>query len=135
MLGSIVAMGLVHLMANAIDERPNGFVISKTAVLGFGVLTAYFVLQLAFERLTAGSLPAIQPLRGVFDLTMIVLATLSFGFVTVAQSMAASHIETPRWQALYVHFSQGLYLDTLANRLVLRLWPARRDVNTNPRRA
>ncbi len=99
-LGAILSMGLVHLMANAIDERPNGFVIAKAAVLGFGVLTSYFILQIAVERLTSGSLPAIQPLRGMFDLAMIVLATLSFGFVTVAQSMAASHIETSRWHAL-----------------------------------
>ena len=131
-LGAILSMGLVHLMANAIDERPNGFVIAKAAVLGFGVLTSYFILQIAVERLTSGSLPAIQPLRGMFDLAMIVLATLSFGFVTVAQSMAASHIETSRWHALYVHFSQGLYLDTMANRLVLRLWPARPNANPNP---
>ena len=51
------------------------------------------------------------------------LVVLSFGALTVFQSLLARHAAEPRWQALYVHLANGLYVNTLANRLVLRLWP------------
>jgi NAD(P)H-quinone oxidoreductase subunit 5 len=122
-LGAILLFGLVHLIANAIDERPNSFVIARTAVLAAGVAAAYFALQMGAEWLMAGSLPATQPLTGALDLAIVAAVILSFGALTVFQSVMARRAGTPFWQALYVHLSHGLYLNTYANRLVLRHWP------------
>ncbi|MBV9077742.1 MAG: NADH-quinone oxidoreductase subunit L [Methylobacteriaceae bacterium] len=124
-LGAILAMGLVHLLASAIDERPNGYVIGRAALLALVVTGAYFALQAGAERLTAGALPATAPLAGPLDLAIVVLAIGAFGAVTVFQSQMARHAGEPRWQALYVHLANGLYVNTLANRWVLRLWPRR----------
>jgi NAD(P)H-quinone oxidoreductase subunit 5 len=33
------------------------------------------------------------------------------------------HADEPRWQALYAHIANGLYINTLVNRWVLRFWP------------
>jgi NAD(P)H-quinone oxidoreductase subunit 5 len=71
----------------------------------------------------AGSLPPTQPLTGALDLAILALVILSFGALTVFQSLMARHAGAPAWQALYVHLSHGLYLNTYANRLVLRHWP------------
>jgi NAD(P)H-quinone oxidoreductase subunit 5 len=122
-LGAILLFGLLHLVANAIDERPNTFVIARTAVVALAVAVAYFALQAGAERLMAGSLPPTQPLTGALDLAILALVILSFGALTVFQSLMARHAGAPAWQALYVHLSHGLYLNTYANRLVLRHWP------------
>jgi NAD(P)H-quinone oxidoreductase subunit 5 len=126
-LGAILLMGLTHLMANAIDERPNSYVIARSAALAAGVAVAYFALQAGAERLMAGSLPASLPLRGALDLLIVLAVVFAFGAVTLFQSAMARRSFSPRWQALYVHLSQGLYLNTLANRLIRRHWPRRRN--------
>jgi NAD(P)H-quinone oxidoreductase subunit 5 len=122
-LGVILLFGLVHLLANAIDERPNPYVIARTGALAAGVAVAYFALQAGAEWLMAASLPATQPLRGPLDLAIVASVVLSFGALTVFQSAMARRSQAPFWQALYVHLSHGLYLNTIANRLVLRHWP------------
>jgi NAD(P)H-quinone oxidoreductase subunit 5 len=122
-LAAILVMGLVHLIANSIDERPNSYVIGRTAALAGLVAAAYFGLQAGVEKLMAGSLPATQDLRGPLDLAIVVMVILSFAAVTIFQSLMASRAKTPFWRALYVHLSHGLYLNTVANRLVLRHWP------------
>ena len=123
-LGAIVLMGLAHLIANAIDERPNGYVIVRTLALAVAVAVAYFGLQFATEKLLAGSLPPVQPLRGPLDLLIVTGVVTAFGAVTVLQNMLPRHADAPVWQALYVHVANGLYVNTLANRLVLRFWPS-----------
>jgi len=82
-------------------------------------------LQLAAARLLAGALPPVQALRGgPLDLAIVALVVLSFAAVTVLQSLLPGKAAEPRWQALYIHLANGLYVNTLANRLVLRFWPS-----------
>ena len=40
------------------------------------------------------------------------------------QSFLPYRAGAPRWQALYAHVSNGFYVNTLANRLAIRLWPS-----------
>jgi NAD(P)H-quinone oxidoreductase subunit 5 len=48
---------------------------------------------------------------------------LSFGAVTVFQNLLPGAGVPPRWESAYAHISNGLYVNTLANRWVLRFWP------------
>ena len=116
-------LGLAHLIANAIDERPSVHVIGR--ILGFAVLVAlgYFALQKGTQALLAGSLPAAQPLRDTLHLVIVILVVASFAGVTLLQNLLPGLAGKPRWQALFVHLSHGLYVNTLANRLALRYWP------------
>ena len=122
-LGAVLLLGLTHLVTQALDERPSAYVIGRVLALAAGVAVAYFGLQWAAERLTAGSLPPIEPLRGGFDLAVIALVVLGFAAVTVLQGLLPGRPGKMRWLALHVHLSNGLYVNTLANRLALRLWP------------
>ncbi|MEO8461360.1 MAG: NADH-quinone oxidoreductase subunit L [Dokdonella sp.] len=122
-LGAIVLLGLTHLIVNAIDERPTVYVIGRTLMLVAGVAVAYFSLQWVAAAMTSDALPAIRPLRGPFDLTIILAVMFGFAVVTVLQSLLSRHAGEPRWQALYAHVSNGFYVNTIANRLVLRFWP------------
>ncbi len=128
-LGAILMMSLTLLVANGFDERLSVYVIARTIAAAFGVGALYFGLQIGVERVLAGSVPETAPLTSVFDLVILVLVVASFAGVTVLQSQMGRVASTGWGQALYVHLSHGLYLNTIANRLALRLWPARAPAN------
>lgn len=125
-LGAVLMMSLVLLVAHAIDERPNAYVIGRTLLAAVAVGALYFGLQAVAERLLAGSVPAAAPLQGVFDLGLVLLVIAAFAAVAWLQSQMASLAATAWGRALYVHLAQGLYVNTIANRLALRLWPTPR---------
>ena len=122
-LGAILVMGVTHLVANAIDERPGPFVVLRGIGLAAAVAVAYFGLQLGAEQVLAGSLPQKQALRGPLDLAIVGVVIVSFGAVTVLQNTMPYRMGEPRWQAIYVHLFNGLYVNALTNRLVQRWWP------------
>ncbi len=123
-LGTIVLLGLTHLVVNAIDERTNGYVLGRVIALAFGVATLYYALQWGAAALLADVLPPAAPLRGPFDFALVVLVLVSFTAITILQTALPGRAGEPRWQALYVHVSHGFYVNTVANRLVVRHWPA-----------
>jgi NAD(P)H-quinone oxidoreductase subunit 5 len=124
-LATILLMSLAHLIANALDERTKAYVLGKAIAMSAIVAVAFFSLHAAVERMFSSSLPQAAPLRGPEDLLLVVVVIVSFGAVTLFQSVMARHATSPFWQAVYVHLSQGLYLNTLANRAMLRIWPRR----------
>ena len=124
-LGSVLLMGLVHLMANAIDESPNSFVIGRTAMVALAVAVLYFALQAGMKIVVASSVPTGRSIESLTAITLAAAVVVSFGAVTVFQNQMMRRAETPFWTAIYVHIRHGLYLNTLANRLVLSYWPLR----------
>ena len=122
-LGAIMVMGVTHLVANAIDERPSPFVILRGVGLAVGVAVAYFALQLGAEVLMAGSLPEKQALRGPLDLAIVGLVIVLFGVVTVLQNAMPYKSADPKWQTFYVHLFNGFYVNAFTNRLIHRWWP------------
>lgn len=133
-LGFILLMGLAQLIDASLGSKPTLRVAAGGLALATAVALAYFALQFGAEHLLAAALPSTQALRGPLDLAIVALALLSFAGVTMLQSVLPYRTTEPRWQSLYVHLSNGLYLNALANRLVLRLWPAsRRTLNQGAR--
>ncbi|MBC7520419.1 MAG: NADH-quinone oxidoreductase subunit L [Sandarakinorhabdus sp.] len=124
-LGSIMLFGLTHLIAQSIDERPNLFVIGRTLALAVVVAVTYFGLQWGAAALMAGTLPGNAALRGPLTLVIVIMVVGAFANVTLLQSSLGRAGGSARGRALYVHVSNGFYVNTIANRLVLRLWPAR----------
>lgn len=122
-LGAVLLLGLVHLVANGIDERPNFYVVGRTLVLACIIAITYFGLQYLARQLLAGVLPPTQALRGPVEGTIVSAEILSFAVVVFLQGLAFGRSKEPRWQALYAHVANGLYVNTLANRLVRRYWP------------
>jgi NAD(P)H-quinone oxidoreductase subunit 5 len=122
-LGAVMLMGLTLLLANAIDERPNSYVIGRTALIAAAVAALYFGLQNATEWLLAGTVPSTQALRGPFDLAVVVIVIVAFAGVTILQSELARQGALPFWRSLYVHLANGFYVNTIANRWALRFWP------------
>lgn len=124
-LGAILMMSLTLLLAQGVDERPSAYVIGRTVLSAAGVGALYFALQAGVEHVLAGAIPTTRPLTDAFDLAIVALVVATFAGVTLLQSQMGRVAATGWGQALYVHLSHGLYLNTIANRLALRLWPAR----------
>lgn len=124
-LGAALLLGLIHLVAKAIDEQPSVYVVGRTLVAAVFVALAYFGLQFGSERLYASVLPATEALRDPFGITVVSIVVASFAAVTFLQGLVPADAGQTRWQAFYAHVSNGLYVNTFANRLVLRLWPDR----------
>jgi len=124
-LGAVLLMALVHLMAGAIDERPDAYVLTKTGLKAVVVATAYFGLQAGMAAITAGSLPT-GAITGTPQIAIATLVIVSFAALTAFQTQMARRRADPFWQAAHVHLRHGLYLNTIANRCLLRLAPAAR---------
>ncbi len=125
-LGAILLMGLTHLIAQSIDMRPTGFVIARTGLAALLVAGVWFALQAGMAALMAGTLPADAGRTDPLALAAIILVVAGFAALTIGQAtfITARGTATPGWaRALYVHLQNGLYANTLANRLVLALWP------------
>ncbi len=124
-LGTITLLGLTHLVAQAIDERPNLFVIARTLALAGVVAVTYFALQAGAAALLATTLPADAATRGAFTSFAVIIVVLGFAAMTVLQSTLLGVAARGRGRAIHVHVANGFYVNTYANRLVLRLWPTR----------
>jgi NAD(P)H-quinone oxidoreductase subunit 5 len=123
-LAAVLLLGLTHLVANGIDERPNLYVVARTIMLAGATACVYFALQVTAERLLAASLPPSPAARGALDIGIVSAVILSFATMIFLQGLVPRHAGEPRWQALYAHVANGFYVNTIANRLVLRLWPS-----------
>jgi NAD(P)H-quinone oxidoreductase subunit 5 len=123
-LGVVLVLGIIHLVANGIDERPNVYVVGRTMAYAAAAAITYFSLQSGAEFLFKGALPATQAQRGPFGIAIVAIVVLSFATVTFLLGLVPTQPRAPRWQALYVHVSNGFYVNTLANRLVVWLWPS-----------
>ena len=123
-LGAVLLLGLIHLIANGIDERPNAYVVVRTLCYAAAAAVAYFGLQSGAEYLLATSLPPNHSLHGAFGVVITVAVVLSFATVTFLLGLVPTQPRAPRWQALYSHVSNGFYVNTLANRFVVWIWPS-----------
>lgn len=124
-LGSVLMMSLTLLVANAIDERLDLRVTLRVAVAACGIGALYFLLQAGADLLFAPNLPTSPAVASPVDVLIALIAVVSFAAVTLLQSQMGALGQTRWGQALYVHLSHGLYVNTAANRLALALWPAR----------
>jgi NAD(P)H-quinone oxidoreductase subunit 5 len=125
-LGAILLMGLVHLLAQGIDERPTGYVVVRTAAATLAVAGLWFAVQAGMAALMAGTLPPMVVRADPLAWLAIILVVAGFAAITIGQSsvLAARGGHAPDWaRALHAHALNGLYVNTLANRLVLKFWP------------
>jgi NAD(P)H-quinone oxidoreductase subunit 5 len=63
-------------------------------------------------------------LRGPLDLAILGGVVVSFTALTLFQSRLARKASSPGWLGLHAHIQNGFYVNTFANRLVVRFWPS-----------
>ncbi|ACA19956.1 NADH dehydrogenase (quinone) [Methylobacterium sp. 4-46] len=116
-LGAILIFGVAYMLAQGFADAAPRELTRRTAVYAVATSVAYFALQLAAIRLTAGVLPP-TPAPGPLEWALIVLALLSFGLVAVLQAMFPLWAYHPAAAGLRVHLANGLYANAAFDRLI-----------------
>lgn len=89
-----------------------------------GLAAAYAALQIGMHRLTMGTLPEIPSLLDrPYALVVGGIVIVAFAAIALLPLVAQSPTASATSRALYVHLRNGLYLNTIANRIALALWP------------
>lgn len=122
-LGAVLTMGVAHLLWAGTATRLTGYVVLRGAGLALAVCIAYFALQLGFERLLVGAVPpAATVAHDAFGTILAAAVILLFGAAIVVQALLPRLAGSRRWRAIYVHLLNGLYVNSMANRLVEHIW-------------
>jgi len=122
-LGAILVLSVTFLMWKSLGAHPGRTAIGRSVALAAAVCLVYFTLQAGFAHLLQAALPAHQPVRTDFDVAIMAGVIMLFTGVLLLQTRLPGRIHSPLWQRLYVHCYNGLYVSSIANRLVERLWP------------
>jgi NAD(P)H-quinone oxidoreductase subunit 5 len=124
-LGAVLVMALAHLLWSLWGQSFSPRVILAGLLSGVGISLAYFALHIGFKKLLAPALPhvALAPSGG--NVVLLVAVVALFGAVLLLQSQLPLWASHPWCRTLYVHARNGFYFNTLANRAVQMLWPAR----------
>ncbi|MFO1068171.1 MAG: proton-conducting transporter membrane subunit [Geminicoccaceae bacterium] len=116
-LGAILALGLGQLVIAGAARTLLPRILGLAGLVGL----AYALLHGAAAWLASGTLPA--PLAAPSPL-LLGLVVAGFAVASLVPWLLARPGAGALRLALHVHLANGLYVNTLANRLVLRLWPA-----------
>ncbi|MCX8135023.1 MAG: NADH-quinone oxidoreductase subunit L [Roseococcus sp.] len=123
-LGAALMLGLAPMLASALLAPGAGrFVALRVSAIALAVCIAYFGLQAGAQALLGPVLPAQAPARGPFALLLSALTVAAFAALLVLNLLRRAPDPHPAIRALYVHLHNGLYVNALANRVFLRLWP------------
>jgi len=115
-LGAILIFGIAYLLAQGLADAAPQALTRRLAVLAAAAAVGYFSLHLLAERLLDGSVPP-PPVPGPLEWVLIVVAVISFGLVAAAQALFPLWAYHPAAAGLRVHLSNGLYVNTFADRL------------------
>ena len=123
-LGAVFVMALAHLLWSLWGQSVSPRLIGIGLLLGGAVSMAYFALHVAFKTLLAPSLPHAVVRSGGNEWLAVAVVVL-FGATLVLQSQLPLWASRDWCRALYVHARNGFYFNTLANRAIQAVWPAR----------
>jgi NAD(P)H-quinone oxidoreductase subunit 5 len=116
LLWVVLFLGLARIWASQSARRSSVFTILGSTV----VVASYAAGQALFARILDAH--AAQPTWQAASAAIIVIALMT-GLVCL-QLQLPGRANSPAWARAYALASNGFYLNTLANRWVLRLWPA-----------
>jgi NAD(P)H-quinone oxidoreductase subunit 5 len=122
--GAIVAVAVAQLLLQALVLDDNAALLLRATAIGAFVCFAYFGLHAGFEHAISGSVRPMEPGGGPFDILLsIAIVAVFIGLITLQHLF--TRLDRPLRQALQIHLYNGLYVDVLVTRLILRLWPMR----------
>ncbi|MFK8042395.1 NADH-quinone oxidoreductase subunit L [Congregibacter sp.] len=117
-LGAILVFGAMHLVIQSSRDQRSALVLLRASSTAAVVAGLYFTLQAVAVLIFEGSVPTAGSLDTVqFALMMLMLIT--FASVTVLQWYLPSARSNARWQAFYVHLSNGFYVNQIFNQLIV----------------
>jgi NAD(P)H-quinone oxidoreductase subunit 5 len=123
--GAIVAIATAQLLLQALVLEDNARLLIRATGIGAFVCFAYFGLHALFEHALIGSVRPVATPGNAFDLWLSIAIIAVFLGLILLQHLF-TRIRGPVRQAIQAHLYNGLYVDVLVTRLIVRVWPVRR---------
>lgn len=124
-LGCAFTMALAYALWNLWCHTLNLKLAVLGAVLGAGIVSAYFSLHRIFARLLSEPAWTNSQLLSWPGVVLVATLLALFLLVLVIQTALPPWSNRPWLRAVYVHARNGFYFTTLANRCVAALWPVK----------
>jgi NAD(P)H-quinone oxidoreductase subunit 5 len=125
MLICVFTMALGYVLWN-LWSRQLGLTLGILGIAaGAGLLGLYLGLHDLCNSLLAGASWQNTQLDSWSGLVLLVTLAVLFLLVLVVQTEMPQWANRPFFQSLYVHARNGFYFNTLANRIMAALWPAK----------
>ncbi len=122
-LGAVLMMALTQLLWSLWGQSVSTRLIGAGIVLASAVSVAYFGLHIAFHHLMISALPTGER-SGLNPLWTAAIIGV-FAAVLMLQSQLPQWATRSWCRSLYVHARNGFYFNTLANRAIQSVWPAK----------
>ncbi|MBN7814554.1 proton-conducting transporter transmembrane domain-containing protein [Algoriphagus pacificus] len=120
-IGGVIILGLSRLFSSAIDSDGGKQLILKATGLSVLVTLSFFSLESGAHFLLSSQIPElIQPT--LLETVLIGMVLVAFGGVVLIQILAPKLSSSPAYLALAIHLRNGLYINTLFDRIVRSLY-------------
>lgn len=116
-LGAILVFGVAYMLAQGLADRAPKALALYTAGYAVAVTVAYFALQTLSAHLAGETLPQ-TPAPGPLEWALLCLALASFALTAFAQATFPLWTGHPAVRGLRVHLFNGLYVNTVWDRLL-----------------
>lgn len=116
-IGGIIVLGLSRLFTSAIDSDGSLQLIFRASIISLLVTTAFFTLELGMHILLSTQMPELAA-PGFGTVVLVSILFVVFSTIVFLQIFSPSIKETPIYRTLAVHLRNGLYMNTLFDRLV-----------------
>ncbi|REG91001.1 proton-conducting transporter transmembrane domain-containing protein [Algoriphagus antarcticus] len=120
-LGGIIVMGLSRLFTSALDSSGSLKLILRASILSILVTIAFFTLESGSHYILSSQIPEL--VRPTFvEIIFITTILLAFGVTVFIQILAPILSATPFYRAMAIHLRNGLYVNTVFDRMVRSLY-------------
>lgn len=120
-IGGIIILGLTRLFTSALDSNGGKKLILRAIALSILVTLSFFTLESGAHFLLSSQVPELtQP--NLFESILLGIMLMAFGITVFIQIIAPTLSSNPTYLALAVHIRNGLYINTIFDRMVRSLY-------------
>tara|TARA_R110001592_G_scaffold23456_1_gene91911 strand:- start:19954 stop:21621 length:1668 start_codon:yes stop_codon:yes gene_type:complete len=120
-IGAIISLGLARLFTSALDSTGSPKLFLRASLLSVIVTASFFTLESGAHFLLASQLPQLA-LPSLSETILISVLLSAFATVIFIQILSPFLADKPAYRALAIHLRNGLYMNTLFDRLVRGLY-------------
>lgn len=123
-LSYLFALGLVSLTSSLLEQHFSIMILVRFIARLAGVTALFYGLQLLVSSVFVGPLAQESAELEWTGLFLRLTVVFAFSVVAIVQMILPHARSGDFWIKIYVHLSNGLYINTLANQLAIRFWPS-----------
>jgi NAD(P)H-quinone oxidoreductase subunit 5 len=127
----ILLLSQAYMFWNLLSSSLRWSLAFQGTLLGLGISLAYFTLHRLFSLLLASSVTEQSHAWTTIDTGVGIVLLALFLVVLFFQTQLPQWEQNRFYKALYVHARNGFYFTTLANLIVMRIWPAQTTPGRN----